>query len=172
MSEEKITYLPETGHWKELFSNKNAHIGAHNINESEEITLTIKWVGKGDAVDSRSGDDISVPMIKFHEAPPMILNVTNGQVIEGLHGSMKADWIGKQIIIYKAMGRSFGGGQDFLVKVKNQKPVQADPTEWVQALEGCTTMEELSKVFISVPKHIKPSVNSVKDAMKAKLESK
>jgi len=168
MSEE-IAYLPETGHWKELFANKNAHIGAHNIAEGEEITLTIIDVCKGGAVDRQSGADITVPMLKFEQAPPLILNITNGQVIESLYGAMRADWIGKRITIYKAMGRSFGG-QSELVKVKAVKPPPTvDPTEWIQAIENCSTMEELQSVFTKVPNEMKQSCCAAKDMMKEKL---
>jgi hypothetical protein len=166
---EDIKYLPETGHWKELFSNKNAHIGAHNINEGEELTLTINWVGKGKAVDKQSGADISVPMIKFNEAPPMILNITNGNIIESLHGAMRAGWIGKRIILYKAKGKSFGGYSD-LVKVKQTKPPEVDGVAiWSEKIRACKTMDDLIKTFTDTPNNLKKSVEAIKNEMKTKL---
>lgn len=171
MSSEKVKYLPETGHWKELFKNKNAHIGAHNINKGEELTLTISSVEKGGAVDSHSGADIEVPMLKFEEAPPLILNITNGNVIESMYGAMRADWIGKRITIYKQMGKSFGG-QAELVKVKPLiPPPLEDPTEWIKSIESCSTMDELKKRYMEVPKHLQSVVAPIKDAVKARIEA-
>jgi hypothetical protein len=108
-------------------------------------------------------------MLKFVEAPPLILNVTNGQVIESLYGAMRADWVGKRIIIYKAMGRSFGG-QSELVKVKNQKPVEVDGVAvWSDKLRACKNADELIKTFTDTPNNIKKAVEGVKDEMKTKL---
>jgi len=167
---EEITYLPETGHWKELFANKNAHIGAHNINQGEELTLTIKEVCKGAAVDSNSGADISVPMLKFEEAPPLILNITNGNVIESMYGAMRADWKGKRVTLYKQIGRSFGGQQE-LVKIKAQVPPPIEaPADWISALEACVTMDELGKCYVSIPMSLQAAVADTKNAMKAKLD--
>lgn len=65
--------------------------------------------------------------LHFHELEkPMVLNLTNGQLIAAITGSEElGDWIGKQVVLYNDKNVSFGTKITGGIRVRGRKnPIQ------------------------------------------------
>lgn len=166
-----IIYEPAiTTHWRNLFPNKSMLLGSHNLNEGEELVATITDVSL-EKIKNQSGGEETVPVLKFENAPPMVLNVTNTKTIASLYGELYEGWKGESIQLYATEVKAFGEVVKAL-RVREARPDTAiDLTEYENQLRGCGDMDSLKQVFMGLPKHIKPRMVSLKDEIKEKIDA-
>lgn len=158
----------QTTHWKNLFPTKTMLLGSHNLNEGEELVAKIVEI-KPEAIKDQNGKEEVLPVLKFENAPPMVLNITNTRTIASLYGERYDQWQGKSIQLFAAKVKAFGVEQTAL-RVRPVIPETGeDITHHIKALENCSTIQDLQKVFMAIPKHIKPMVAETKDKKKGEL---
>lgn len=165
----KKVYQPsETTHWKTLFPSKMQLLGAHNLNENEELVAVITNVSRQE-IKEQNGSAKEVPVLTFENAPPMALNITNAQAIGNMYGDSYTNWIGNPVQIYATLVKAFGN-EGLALRIRSVIPdIGQDASHHEAALNSCTTMADLQTAFKKIPKHLKPRLTSVKDAMKEKL---
>lgn len=160
----------KTTHWKNLFPKKMLLLGSQNLNEGEELIAQIKSVGIQEIV-STSGQKESVPVVIFENAPPMVLNITNSRTIACLYGENYDCWKGNSIQIYATQIRAFGQKQ-MALRIREAKPnINQNLEQHEIALKSCDNLVELQKVFMAIPKHLKPALSEIKDGMKNELSA-
>jgi hypothetical protein len=142
-------------HWKKL--QNPDYFGSWSIPENEDLILTINFV-QVEAVTNPSGRSEQLPVIHFKEhVKPLVLNVTNSQQIQLLHGSPYVeDWNGKQIQVYKDYTK-FAGKEVECVRIRGKIPNLKKPSftpshkNWDKAinkiLAGEGTIEGLKEKF-------------------------
>ena len=161
----------QTTHWKNLFPSKMMLLGSHNLNESEELIGEISEVGIQQIKDPRTGKNEEVPVIRFANAPPMVLNKTNSRSIAMIYGDRYESWIGCSIQIYAAKIKAFGEEQ-MALRVREAIPdVGQNIAEHERSLRECTTMQDLQSAFLAIPKHLKPKLVPIKDEMKVTINA-
>ena len=106
-------------HYQEYFKS---FLGGWTFENGDE-TLTITDVKEEEMYDAATGSKKSGLCLYFKEKElPMVLNVTNSEVIASVVGSDKlADWIGKRIIVGQSKIKAFGKEQ-YVIRVRNDKP--------------------------------------------------
>jgi hypothetical protein len=160
----------QTTHWKNLFPSKMLLLGSHNLNDGEELIAEIESVDVQD-IRSSSGQMEQVPVARFVNAPPMVLNITNTRAIASLYGDQYGDWVGKSIQIYAVNVRAFGSEQ-MALRVREAIPdTKQDVSQYEAAILAAETMQELQKAFMGIPKHIKPRLVAAKDQQKEALNA-
>lgn len=171
--ESKILTKKEKGtnrHWKN-FLDKD-YLGSHNLEEGEEMLLTIEQFVGEEKVKTAEGESMK-QVLYFHEdVPKMILNITNGNTLSALYGSHPDQWIGKQIQVYAAKVKAFGKVQDAL-RIRDFIPKRAvDIEKWTEKLMEATTFAELKTIWQSFPKSVvnDPEMITRKDNLKATLQ--
>jgi hypothetical protein len=158
----------ETTHWKTLFPNKMMLLGSQNLNEGEELIAEIKSVDV-EEIRNQSGDTELVPIAKFTNAPPMVLNITNTRTIANLYGDCYEGWTGKSIQLFATKVKAFGK-EGLALRVREAIPDTSEDIESYEiALRSCNSMSELQKEFTQIPKHLKPKMITVKNEMKENL---
>jgi len=160
--------VSETTHWKKLFPEKTELLGSHNLNAGEELIAEIKHVEIG-TIKDKSGKDARVPVLTFTSVPPMVLNITNTRVLASLYGEDYSAWIGEFIQLYVVKITAFGTEQTAL-RIRETKPAsQPDIAKYMQQINSAKTLDELKRIFITIPKHIKTHLTDAKDNMKKQL---
>ena len=161
----------QTTHWKNLFPNKMLLLGSQNLNEGEELIAKIKSVDI-EEIKSTNGQTERVPVVKFENAPPMVLNITNSRAIASLYGEHYDRWVGESVQIFATKIKAFGQEQ-MALRIREAIPdVNINTSTHENALRACTTLSDLQKVFMGIPKNIKPKLIDVKDEMKEQLSEK
>lgn len=159
-----------TTHWKNLFPSKMLLLGSQNLNPGEELIAVIKAV-EVQEIKNQKGDTERVPVVQFDNAPPMVLNITNTRTIANLYGELFDHWAGNAIQIYATKVKAFGQ-ETMALRIREARPdVPQDLSQYENALMACTTMADLQKAFMAIPKHLKPKLVSVKDSMKEKINA-
>lgn len=157
-------------HWKNFIDK--SYLGSHNLEEGEEMLLTIdKFVGEEEVVTA-DGKKAKQVLYFVENVPKMIMNITNGNTISALYGSHPDNWAGKQIQLYAQSVKAFGKTQDAL-RVRDFKPRDTvNTTEWTAKLDVATTLEELGNIWKSLPLTVKTNkeVENHKNTLKAKLK--
>lgn len=102
------------------------------------ILLTIKGYKKVNVAPDGNDPDVKYTLTFQENDKPLVLNVTNGNIIAGFLGSEDFDdWIGHKIVLYNDPTISFGGKLTGGIRVrapKNQaKPTQAQAQRQQQA---------------------------------------
>lgn len=181
MNDEKTKILNkklkgQNRHWKN-FIDKD-YLGSHNLEEGEEMLLTIeKFEGEEMVVKVGGKKDEKVPkqVLYFKEdVPKMIMNITNGNTIASLYGSHPDQWVGKQIQVYATPVKAFGKTQDAL-RVRDFVPRHnVDVGSFVSKLELATTLDELKNIWVSFPASARndKTLEAKKDEIKNKLINK
>src|ERR1035437_1443317 len=152
-------------HWKN-FLDKD-YLGSHNLEEGEEMLLTItKFVGE-EKVKTADGDKVKIVLYFAENVPKMILNITNGTTLANLYGLHPDNWIGKKILVFATPVKAFGKVQDAL-RIRDFRPEnEGDVSEWTSQLEKATNLVELAFVWksfkLSVQKNKK--VEAFKDLL-------
>jgi len=160
----------KTTHWKNLFPNKMLLLGSQNLNEGEELIAKIKSV-EIEEIKNIKGKTEYVPVLKFENAPPMVLNITNSRSIASLYGEHYDHWIGESIQVFATKVKAFGQEQ-MALRVREAKPDTGQDTgEHENALRACTTMKDLQSVFMAIPKNLKPRLVNIKDEMKEAINA-
>lgn len=176
MTQNKIITQKEKGadrHWKN-YLDKN-YLGSHNLEDGEDMLLTIaSFVGE-EEVQSVDGSKKQKPVLYFTEnVPKMILNITNGDMLSKLYGSHPEKWIGKQIRIFKTPVKAFGKTQDAL-RIRDIVPkIEVDVEKHKKDLGEAKTLDELKKLWIKLPASARNNeeVEKEKDIVKEKLVDK
>lgn len=158
-------------HWKNYLDKE--YLGAHNLEEGEELLLTIAKFEGEELVQGADGSKSSKPVLYFKEdKPKMILNITNANTLTSLYGSHPEDWINKQVQIYTAKGiKSFGKLTDAL-RIRDFIPkIEVDVMAYGEKLDVAKTLEELKTVWSTFPVSARNNEDLValKDRIKAKL---
>ena len=123
-------------------------------------------------IKNKNGGDEQVPVILFTNAPPMVLNITNTKTIASLYGDLYDKWVGKSIQVYPAKVKAFGS-ETTALRVRPVIPANSkDLKQYVQQLNVCESLDQLKRVFMSLPNHVKPELISLKDTIKANMENK
>lgn len=158
-----------TTHWRNLFESKSMLLGAHNLNEGEELVATIASASI-QSIKNQNGKDERVPVITFaNNVPPMVLNITNTKTIAALYGDLYENWIGRDIQVYATMVKAFGKEQ-MALRVRLIVPVNKNEVDgYAQQLFNCQNLDELKRVYMSLPNNIKGSLSGVKDKVKVNL---
>lgn len=158
----------QTTHWKNLFPNKMLLLGSQNLNENEELVAEISQVNI-EEIRNTSGQIERVPVLKFVNAPPMVLNITNTRAIASMYGERYDSWVGCSIQIYATKVKAFGQ-ETMALRVREAIPDTAqDITEHESNLKACTSMQDLQQVFMAIPKHLKARLVATKDEMKEQI---
>lgn len=164
----KIIFQPSTTtHWRNLFKNKSMLLGAHNLNEGEELVCEMVSVGIQQIKD-KNGKNEEVPVLTFTNAPPMVLNITNTTTIAELYGSDYKKWQGQKIQVYATNVKAFGKTSEAL-RIRPKKITSEDLSQYENALKNCKSLDELKSVFMGLPKHVMPKLSKLKDIKKGEL---
>jgi len=171
MNDKVIIFQPApTGHWKELFAQKNLVFGSHNLNPGEEIVAVIDHIEKG-IIKREKGVEEEINMIHFDpkcQMVPMGLNVGNSKIIAALHGDKYAGWSGKAIQIYVGEVKQYGGGMGPGLCVRPTKPDIGEPVDnYIDQMHKCKTKEQLVSVYKKIPKHLKAQGSSTGKKLEA-----
>lgn len=114
-------------HWKKL--ENPDYIGAYAFQPGEEKTVTVSRVNRA-VVTGPDGKKEECTIVYFAEPEkPLILNATNGKMIEKLAGTPYVEqWAGVRIKLVVEKAKAFGEAVD-AVRVKNEKlqQVKAQP---------------------------------------------
>lgn len=137
-------------HWKN-FIDKN-YLGSHNLEEGEEMLVTIEKLSGEEEVKSTDGKTSIKPVLYFKEdVPKMIMNITNGNTISSLYGPHPENWIGKQIQIFATPVKAFGKTQDAL-RIRDFVPkIKVNSSEYVNKLSEAKNLNDLKSIFTSFP---------------------
>lgn len=168
----KIITKKEKGgnrHWKN-FLDKD-YLGSHNLEQGEEMLLTIdKFVGE-EGVKGTDGKTTIKPVLYFKEdVPKMIMNITNGNTVSALYGSHPDNWVGKKIQIFATPVKAFGKVQDAL-RIRDVIPAQKiDNTEALAKINTCKTQEELKSTYLALTTEERNDTEVKKLANKLKAE--
>lgn len=171
----KILRKKEKGlnrHWKN-FQDKQ-YLGAHNLEPSEEMLLTIaKFVGDEIVESKENGKQAKLVLYFKEDVPKLILNVTNGTTIANLYGTHPDGWIGKQIQLYAASVKAFGKTQD-AIRVRDFPPRRdVDVEGFKEHLDAADTLDALKAAWSKFPESARNDATLVayKDARKAALSA-
>lgn len=161
-------------HWKKM-TNPN-YLGAYSINPGEELILTIKSC-QSELVSGPDGKKEHCMVLHFMETgvKPMILNKTNAKLISSVHKTPYVEqWPGKRVQIYTTEVTAFGTTTDALrIRAFEPKGNDVDPTEAILKLDGCETLDELKKTFLSLskPEQSHPKIKEYTEQRKAELKA-
>jgi F0F1-type ATP synthase alpha subunit len=94
-------------HFRKMFDEK--YIGAWDLEETPEVTVTIKEV-KREELKANAGAEVAhKPVIYFEKTEKgMVCNKTNANVIAAAYGSDVSKWKGRKVTIYVEQVRAFG----------------------------------------------------------------
>jgi len=86
--------------WKKEVKQDSKFLYYFDIEGKSPLTVEIAGVERTDAFCPGKGEEGTLFCLKFKGAKKMLgLNVTNGHLIEHLHGADTDGWIGKQIVL-------------------------------------------------------------------------
>ena len=142
----------EQHHWRTLRDNN--YIGSWDFKDKEVKTVTITNV-KRETIKDSQGRDGECTILYIKDYKPMVLNKTNGKIIEKvLQSPFIEDWIGKKINLEVQKVRF---GRDLMdgIRVVSTKPELPElyPTheKWLGAIEslksGKVTIEQIKKNY-------------------------
>lgn len=111
-------------HWKKL--DNPDYIGAYAFQPGEEKVVTIRSVNR-EVVTGAEGKKEECTVVHFAEnEKPLILNSTNGKMIQKIAGTGYIEqWIGVRIILRVEAVKAFGDVVD-AVRVSRKKPPQPE----------------------------------------------
>ena len=148
----KIITKKEKGnnrHWKNFLDKK--YLGSHNLEQGEEIIVTIEKFEGEELVKSTDGKDAPKMVLYFKEnIPKMILNITNGKTLEALYGPHPDQWIGKQIQVFSTMVKSFGK-MELGLRIRDVIPKgKVDNSSAIKKVSGAQSLQELRTIFLTL----------------------
>jgi hypothetical protein len=157
--------------WKN-FLDKD-YLGHHNLEENEEMLLTIQKVVGEEKIKTADGDKIKVVLYFKEDVPKLILNVTTGNTISALYGTHPDGWIGKQIQAYTAKGIKAFGKEVEAIRIRDFKPRQDIDVEASKLkLEAATNVSELGIIWstLSLADRSNKEIEAVKNVLKISLK--
>lgn len=174
----KILNKKEKGlnrHWKNYIDKD--YLGSHNLEEGEEMLLTIVKFDGEELVqkhDGKKDEKVAKQVLYFkEEVPKMIINITNATTIANLYGSHPDQWIGKKIQVYGTPVKAFGKTQDAL-RIRDFPPREnLEVSSYVKQLEVAKSHAELKAIWITFPVHVRENSELIKekDSLKAILDT-
>lgn len=170
----KLIHKKEKGnnrHWKNYVDKK--YLGSHNLEEGEEMILTIVKFEGEEVVQTERGKESNRVLYFQEDVPKMIINMTNGSMLESLYGSHPENWIGKKIQICSAMVKGKGGGTVAGLRIRDFIPQrEVDVVASAEILNACKNKEELKTAWESFSTSTKksPELIALKDTLKTKLQ--
>jgi len=170
----KIITKKEKGgnrHWKN-FLDKD-YLGSHNLEQGEEMLLTIDRFMGEEQVKGTDGKAQAKPVLYFKEdVPKMIMNITNGNTISTLYGSHPDNWVGKKIQIFATPVKAFGKVQDAL-RIRDVIPAsKIDNKEALAKINACVTNKELKTTYLALTTDERNDIEVKKRANELKIELK
>lgn len=133
-------------------------MGTYSLPDEKDLVVTIRATDLVE-VSSPSGKSEECLVVYFEETEkPMILNRTNARTIEKLAASPYVeDWPGTRIQLYVARDiKAFNTVTDALrVRDFHPKPISLDTAPVIEAINACTSIEELLKLYFSLPKEFR-----------------
>lgn len=115
---------PAKTHWKKL--RNPDYLGAFDFQPGEERTVTVREV-KADTVKSAEGDSTCTIIHFIEPYKPMILNASNGKMLEKLfETAFIEEWRGRQFKLVVKKVKAFGELVDAL-RVKNERVARVLP---------------------------------------------
>ncbi len=159
-------------HWKN-FIDKD-YLGSHNIEQGEEMLLTIARFEGEEKIATKDGEKIKMVLYFKEDVQKMILNVTNANTLTALYGSHPNDWIDKKIRIHSIKVKAFGSMVDAL-RIRDIVPeVFVDTSKIKVELGACKNLEELKSKWVALSVYARENeeIKSFKEVLKTKLTSK
>lgn len=149
------------------------YLGAYSLDNGKDLTVTITRTDRElvKSAQHPKGEDCFVCYFKEVDKP-MILNATNCKTIQGLYSPYIEDWAGKRVTLYIKDVKAFGTITDALrIRDFAPKAVNVDVKGAKAKLSKCKTLDELKKVYTSLPKDQLNNADVIahKDEMKGKL---
>ena len=112
-------------HWKKAFNKE--FLGAHDIDEGQELKVTIKNVIVKQVKDPQGADKNCNIAVFVENVKPMILNVTACKQMKRFAGSNYInDWNNVPVQIYVQTIKAFGEVTDAL-RIRDQQPRNGKP---------------------------------------------
>jgi hypothetical protein len=143
-------------HWKKKFNYK--YMGTYSLPDEKDIVVTIRTTDT-QPVTNANGNIEDCLVVYFEEFDkPMILNRTNSNIIEKLAATAYIeDWPGTRIQIYVAKGiKAYNTITDGLrVRDFPPKPVDLDTAPAIEAVNACTDIDALLKLYFSLSKDLR-----------------
>lgn len=112
----------EKTHWKKL-DNPN-YLGTYALNPGQDLVVQIASVNQEEIFNpsAHKNETCIVAHFSNKDVKPMVLNVTNCNMISKIYGTPYIeDWVGKYISIYIARVPAFGNTVDAL-RIRNRIP--------------------------------------------------
>lgn len=156
-------------HWKN-FIDKD-YLGSHNLEEGEEMLLTISKFEGEETVKTADGDKTKMVLYFNENVQKMILNITNATILSSLYGSHPENWVGKKIQVYAAAVKAFGKVQDAL-RIRDFVPKEAiSIDDYKSKMNAAVSLVELAGVWKSFPAAVRANLEleNHKNELKAKL---
>ena len=172
MDANKIIYKPAvTDHWKMLHPKKHMVLGTQNLNPGEELVLKIDRLEKDQIIKGSNGREDAVTFLWFEKCNvPMCLNIGNSRIIASLYGDFVNKWIGKAVQIYSGEVKAVGGGKTQGLCIRQVIPSMGESiSEYEDAIDDATSLDDLKDVFLSIPKHLQPRLNKLTNKRKKEL---
>jgi hypothetical protein len=142
--------MSDKTHWKKAF-NKD-YLGAHDLEEGQELKLTIREVIVKEIIDPQGGKEQRNVAYFTGKTKPMILNVTACKLLKKFSGSKYIeDWKGLNIQIYAAEVKAFGEITDAL-RIREQMPrmekeeLTPEHEKWEGAIKKYRESQDLTVV--------------------------
>lgn len=123
-------------HWKAYFDKD--YLGSWSFRDNIAVVYTIDKMGTEKVFDQKTNSKIDKPVLYFiGEKLRMVMNTTNGEIIEHMHGELPSKWNGKRIAIYRTKTEKKVGGEfkDCLRVINKEPPAEPkeiDITAWQQ----------------------------------------
>lgn len=149
------------------------YLGAWNIPESGDLTLTISKCVQGELQQPGVKKKTKKPVVYFSETEKgLALNATNGKTIASLYGNKVEAWPKKKIALYKSMTRNPQGGDDVeCLRIRPKVPegsTKVPLTAEQKIAKAAATFAEVGVDVDALTTHLgKP----IPEATKAELEA-
>jgi len=142
--------MSEKTHWKKAFDKD--YLGAHDLEEGQELKLTIRQVIVKEIIDPQGGKELRNVAYFTDKTKPMILNVTACKQLKGFSGSKYIeDWKGLNIQVYATDVKAFGEMTEAL-RIREHQPrmgkdeLTPDHEKWAGAVSKYRESKDLSIV--------------------------
>lgn len=165
-------------HWRKAF--KSDYLGAHDLEEGQDLKLTIKQVTVRPVTNpTGKTEDCNVATFTDPKLKPMVLNATACKQIQRFSGSkFIEDWGNTNIQIYVLEGvKAYGEVHDVLrirdMQPRMEKPVLNNLSEkWDDAIKSYQDAENKDKQIGVIRKHYDLSDQDLALLIQASTEQK
>lgn len=110
---------PGTQHWRELFDSRFLRVYALQGKPRICRIEGVRWLRSANKDESETKLQPALKLSEFEK--PLVMNITNSEMLEQLHGADPSAWIGKRIEIYPTKTR-FGRDMVDCIRVRDRVP--------------------------------------------------